>query len=238
VSKANKPANVYIGICLCLSVIGLIILPFLLTQAVNFEINFQSGNFIVGLLYCSICLLGMTAVFYPKKCQNTFAFKEESFAVTIYEKPLSGAQNRFEGHHPHCVKFDGNRVKVRGIALCSACTGLFIGAFLSLIVAVLYFFFGISFLIADLRICLLGEVAMLLGIAQFALRGFFKLVTNALFVFGAVLILVTANLISGNLLFDFYVLGLTVLLLLTRIMVSEWNNRRVCLACGDCRISY
>ena len=79
-----------------------------------------------------------------------------------------------------------------------------------------------------------GEVMMLVGLAQIKLRGYIKMVVNALFVVGSCISLVVADLAAQSLLVDAYVLGLITLILWIRILLSEWNNKRVCLSCGRC----
>ena len=75
---------------------------------------------------------------------------------------------------------------------------------------------------------------MLLGLAQIKLNGYVKMAANALFVVGSGISLVAADLIGQSLLVDAYVLGLTVFMLWFRILLSEWNNKKVCVACGRC----
>ena len=230
---ANKVSMSFsLILCVCFSVLGFIILPFLLLQSAKFETNFQYGSFLVGSLYSLICLLGIVAVFYPQKCQNTFAFRN----VNLEHKARTGKGSDliFEGHHPDCRKFNGNRISVCGSTFCSACTGLFVGAILALIGTVLYFFFGFAFPVSGLGLLSMGIVAILLGLMQFVFRGYVKLVVNSLFVVGSFLMLISADLIGGRLFIDLYVLGLIVFLLLTRIMLSEWTNRKTCLECGSC----
>jgi hypothetical protein len=231
VPKTKTHANFSLLLCVSFSVLALIILPFLLFQSAKFEVNFPNSKFLVGTLYSLVCLSGVVAVFYPKKCQNTFAYRKNA-AFENKSQIDKGPDLVFEGHHPHCRKFDGNRIKIRGFVFCSACTGLLIGGFFALIGTVLYFFFGTPFPLANLGILLVGSGAMLLGLVQFVFRGYVKLIVNGLFVVGSFLILISADLINGSLLIDLYVVGLIVFLLMTRIMLSEWNNRKICLECG------
>jgi hypothetical protein len=232
VPEAKKSTNFSLVLCVCFSVLGVAIIPLILFQSAKFEVNFPNGSFLVGSLYSLVCLFGIVAVYYPKKCQNKFAFKENvALENNLRDK---GSDLAFKGHHPNCRKFDGNRIKICGVVLCSACSGLLLGAILALIGTVLYFFFGTTFPSADLRILLGGSVATLLGLAQFVFRSYLKLIVNSLFVVGSLLMLISTDSIGGNLLIDFYVLGLIVFLLLTRIMLSEWNNRKTCCKCGSC----
>jgi hypothetical protein len=234
---AKTSTNFSLFLCVCFSVLGLAMLPFVLYQSVKFQVNFPQSSFLIGSLYSLVNTLGIVAVYYPKKCQNTFSYRKN---VALQENSQLGkcSDVAFEGHHPNCRKFDGNRTKILGVVLCSACTGLFLGAILALIGAALYFFFGTNFPLADIRILLVASVAMLLGMVQFVFRNYLKWIINSLFVVSSLIILVSADSIGRNLFIDLYVLGLIVFLLLTRIMLSEWNNRKTCFECGSCKSVY
>jgi len=136
-----------------------------------------------------------------------------------------------KGHHPNCGTFEGNRIKIHGTVFCSACAGLLLGGIFSLVGTALWFFLKVPLFAADLRFLLLGGGAMLLGLAQFIFRGYLKLIVNALFVVGSLITLVIADLVGKSLYIDLYAIGLIVFLLMMRILISEWNNRRVCLEC-------
>jgi hypothetical protein len=79
-----------------------------------------------------------------------------------------------------------------------------------------------------------GEVLMILGLAQIKMSGYVKMAVNALFVVGSSISLFVADLVGQSLLVDAYVLGLIVFMLWFRILLSEWNNKRTCVACGRC----
>jgi len=75
---------------------------------------------------------------------------------------------------------------------------------------------------------------MVVGLAQIWFRGYAKLVVNALFVIGSFLTLIVTDGLGQNLLVDLYVVGIIVFALWTRILFSEWNNKKICDACGRC----
>jgi hypothetical protein len=168
-------------------------------------------------------------VFYPGKCRMTF----KKTNVSSFMKPSPSAV-QFRGHHPDCEKFSGNRVAIRGRAFCAACSGLLIGAIIAMSVAVLFSLglFGLG--TGSLWFLAIGEVLMLLGLAQIKLGGYVKMAVNALFVVGSVICLVVVDLVAQSLLVDAYALGLIVFMLWFRILLSEWNNKGICVACGRC----
>jgi hypothetical protein len=86
----------------------------------------------------------------------------------------------------------------------------------------------------SLWVLAVGEVLMLAGLAQIKMRGYVKMAVNALFVVGSWISLVAADLAGQSLLVDAYMLGLIVFMLCFRILLSEWNNKKICVACGRC----
>jgi hypothetical protein len=75
---------------------------------------------------------------------------------------------------------------------------------------------------------------MLAGLAQIRLGGYVKMAMNFLFVIGSCVSLIAVDVVGQNLLIDAYMLGLIVYMLWVRILLSEWNNKRICLDCGHC----
>ena len=117
---------------------------------------------------------------------------------------------------------------------CAACSGLLIGAIVALAGVVLFSLGFFSLGTKSLWALAAGEVLMLLGLAQIKMRGYVKMSVNALFVVGSFITLVAADLAGQSWLVDSYVLGLIVFMLWLRILLSEYNNKKTCVACGHC----
>ena len=75
---------------------------------------------------------------------------------------------------------------------------------------------------------------MLLGLAQIKFAGYAKVLVNVIFVVGSFMTLVETDLLGGSILVDLYTLGLIVYMLWFRILLSEWNNERICQRCQLC----
>jgi len=225
-----EPSTFFLLFLVAVCVFGLALIPLLLLQP-NLQI-FQSPfrRPFVSAIYGAVCIAGIVAVFYPGKCRMTF---QNSNSSPKYSKPSASAVE-FKGHHPTCKEFSGNRITIRGSVFCSACSGLLIGAIVALVGIVLFslgfFNFGSSFL----WVLVFGEVLMLVGLAQIKMHGYVKLTANALFVVGSSLCLIVSDMVGQNLLIDAYSLGIIVVMLWFRILLSEWNNKRTCLKCGRC----
>ncbi len=212
------------------AVFGLALVPVLLIQP-----NLQSEQSalrrpLISVLYTVICVGGVVAVFFPGKCR--LMFQKPTVSANPNEKSASTVQ--IKGHHPECENFSANRFTIRGSVFCAACSGLLIGG-IAAIVGIALFSLGFFDLgTGSLRVLVAGEVLMIAGLAQIKISGFFKLAVNALFVVGSFLTLVEADLAGQSFLVDGYSLGLIVFMLWFRILLSEWNNKRTCVACGRC----
>ena len=184
----------------------------------------------IGALYSVVCVLGIVAVFYPSKCRLMFQKPKESSSFDN----ASSSSVQLSGHHPNCKNFSANRIVIRGRAFCAACSGLLIGAIAS-IIGILLLSLGLYGIEAgNIWIFAVGAVLMLVGLAQIKLGGYIKVAVNALFVIGSGISLIVADLVGQNLLLDAYVLGLIIYMLWLRILLSEWNNRRICMNCQLC----
>ncbi len=226
----SSTSKFFLLFLVAVSIFGLALVPFLLLQPNLQKDQSPIRRPLVSAIYGVVCIGGVVAVFYPGKCRMIFQRPNVS---TDSKKP-SASVVQIKGHHPDCKKFSDNRVTIRGSVFCAACSGLLIGAIVALVGIVLFsldfFYLGTG----SLWVLALGEVLMLVGLAQIKIGGYVKMAVNALFVVGSCISLVVADLVGQSLLVDAYVLGLIVFMLLFRILLSEWNNKRICLACRSC----
>ena len=225
----SESSKFYLLFLISVCVFGLALIPVLLFQPnlPTYQSPFRRP-FVAGI-FSAICIVGIVAVFYPGKCRLTF---QQPNGSSNYGKPASALE--FKGHHPDCNKFSGNRIIIRGSVFCAACIGLLIGAIVAIVGIVL---FSLSFFDLEsggLWVLAVGEVLMLLGLAQIKMKSHVKLTANALFVVGSSTCLIMADIVRQSMLVDAYVLGLIVFMLWFRILLSEWNNRRTCVTCGRC----
>ena len=210
------------------SVVGLALIPMLVLQPNSIYVQVSIRHGLAGTLYLVICVLGVLAVFYPSKCKNLFAKSQNP--LTQASKPSV----IIRGHHPDCQNYDANRIKAGGQVICAACSGLFIGAVAVFIGTVLFFFVGLDIVWSSIWLLVLGEMCILLGLAQIKFAGYVKMLINVIFVVGSFVTLVESDLLGGSILVDLYVLGLIVFMLWFRILLSEWNNVRICQTCQLC----
>jgi len=226
----SEPPRFFLLFLVAVLVFGLVLVPLLLLQP-----NLQADQSpfrrpIVGTTYSVVCIVGIVAVFYPGKCRMMFQKPNVSPDSVI----RSASEVQFSGHHPDCEKFSGNRIIIRDRVFCAACSGLLIGAIVAMVAIVLFSLGLFDLGTGSLWVLAAGEVLMLVGLAQIKLKGYVKMAVNALFVVGSCISLVVADLAAQSVLVDAYVLGLIVFMLWFRILLSELNNKRICLACGRC----
>ena len=225
-----QPSKSFLLFLAAVSIFGLALVPLFLLQPHLYSVEFWDRRIFVGIFYSSICIGGIVAVFQPSKCRKQFQ-RIENPLPTGESSTLSVP---FKGHHPACQRFSGNRIKIGGAAVCAACSGLLVGGIVALAGTVLYFFGDFSLIAGVFWVLWLGEVLMVVGLAQIWFHGYVKLVVNALFVIGSFLALIVTDGLGQNLLLDLYVVGIIVFTLYTRILFSEWNNKKICDSCGRC----
>ncbi len=228
--EKNQISTAGIAFLLVTSCIGLALVPALIKEAPWSYSPSTVGHVLVGAVYAAVCFLGILAVFFPTRCRGTFQRTQSPQLQVNADAHAIG----IEGHHPNCRNFSGNRIKIGSGVFCAACSGLLIGAIIALAGSELYFFAGLSAGLGSFWLVVLGESLMLFGLAQIRFVSYVKVILNAVFVGGSALTLVETDMLSASSLLDLYVLGLIVLLLWLRILLSEWNNRRVCQICGSC----
>jgi hypothetical protein len=225
-----EPPKFFLLFLIAVSIFGLALVPLLLLQPSMQAYLSPLRRPLVGAIYSLVCIVGVVAVFYPGKCRMMF---QKPNRIPDSNKTYASAV-QLKGHHPDCEKFSANRITIGGSVFCSACSGLLIGAIAAMVVIVL---FSLGFFVlgtGSLWVLVAGEVLMVLGLAQIKMRGYVKMAVNALFVVGSCISLIVADLAAQSLLVDAYVLGLIVFTLWLRILLSEWNNKKMCLGCGRC----
>jgi hypothetical protein len=213
---------------LVVSVVGLALVPVLVLQPNLIHIQVSIRHGLAGTIYIAICVLGVSAVFYPARCKSIFGKSQN---------PLSKASNasvQIKGHHPNCKNYSANRIKIGGQVICAACSGLLIGAVTGFIGTILHFFVGLNIVWSSVWLLVLGEIWMLFGLAQIKFAGYAKAFINMIFVVGSFVTLIETDLLGGSILVDLYALGLIVFMLWFRILLSEWNNERICQRCQLC----
>lgn len=205
---------------------------------------------IAGAGFTVILALGMTAVFFPKKCSKVSAFGVDSNKLHVQLGSASVTESdgvtaslretSVRGHHPSCQLFQHHKFQVCGRTLCAACTGLFIGAITAVVVTTLFFFNGWNPELTPHTV-LLGVIGVALGLLQPLLYDkchyIVRISVNSYFVLGASLILIGFDAMLRSLTADFLAVAGSVFWLFTRIKVSRFRHDAICRGCASkCRV--
>jgi hypothetical protein len=187
---------------------------------------------LVGSVFTLVCVSGVVAAFFPRKCSEGLAFKKT--------EPIANSNVRHnthvtvKGHHPDCGRFSSHVISRGGVSSCAACTGLIVGAIVALMGTTLYFFLGLDFWQVSLPAILVGELGLLSGFVQFRFKGYGRLIMNAFFVLATFLILIGVDKLAESAYIDLYVVGLIFFWLWTRVLISQWDHWRICHGCRLC----
>jgi len=186
---------------------------------------------LVGSIFLLICALGCLTAVSPGKCSIAHETQMKRQLMNSDAKNGSPVSSSV-GHHPDCGKFSAHVIRFRATSYCAACTGLLAGGIIAMIVTSLYFFVGFDVGPAGFPAALIGLLGLTSGLIQFKLRSWTRSAANVLFVLGSCLMLIGVDQLVGSVLIDTYIIGLIILWILTRTMISQWDHQRICLSCG------
>ncbi|MFC1505615.1 hypothetical protein ACFLQ6_00940 [Thermoproteota archaeon] len=222
--------NLLLLFYICLSLIGLFtVLMFALKAPTQIE-NIAWRKPLIGSIFASICIAGSIATLFPKRCSGLFNLQKRENSKISHGK-ISKLYGTVRGHHIECEKFSTHTLQIQGTIVCAGCTGLLLGAMMALSGTILYFFSDWKPGLAYFPMVLIGITGIILGFIQLKFRGFLRLVLNTFFVLGAYLIIVALDNLAKNIFIDFYLIGLIILWICTRIFISQWDHSRICRSC-------
>lgn len=192
---------------------------------------------VIGSIFGSICILGIWAVFFARKCSLVSDLKKEGEVASISADELAPHRTSptMRGHHPDCERFSAHIFRIGERTFCTGCTGLLVGGLAALVGAVLYFFGNWRIEQGGFLVIWVGVLGVGAGLLQFPLfntrRSLVRLSLNTFFILGMFLILIGADGLAGNLFVDLFLICLSAFWLFTRMSLSRWDHRRICYAC-------
>ena len=185
---------------------------------------------LIGSVLFLICAGGSLAAVSPRTCSA--AHRTQKVETSKGSGDVETDSVSSKGHHPDCGRFSNHTIQFRGNYYCAACTGLLIGGVMAMAVIVLYFFLRLSAEALGFPAVIAGQFGPVLGLIQFKFKSWIRLCANVFFVFGSCLILIGIDKLVYNVLVDLYLICLILVWILTRVMISQWDHYRICLACG------
>jgi hypothetical protein len=183
---------------------------------------------IVGSAFIIICLSGIVAALFPKRCSGRAE-------AQVPHNMTRSCTRETKGHHFDCEEYSSHVVRLGSQTLCAACSGLVIGALAAVGMSCFYFFGEWLFLGSGFFVVFLGSVLVALGFVQFRFRGVVRLLLNALFVFGALITLIGVDSSAHDFFLDVLVLALIVFWIMTRVLISQWDHWKTCNNCSTRR---
>jgi hypothetical protein len=191
---------------------------------------------IVGAIFSLVCFLGIVAGLFPSKCSSMFHFRRSAQKSVSSNPGRSMEASKFRGHHPDCPEFRAHVFQMGSRVLCAGCTGLILGALLSIATVTMYFFLDQPLSLDPQLIFSVGFLGVSCGLLQYHVfnlhRSSIHLFVNVLFVFGVSLLLVGVDAIGQSINADFYVIGLSLFWLYTRILLSQIDHQKICFDCS------
>jgi hypothetical protein len=247
-SRNHKLHNLTLLFLISVSFFGLILTVLLALYMPISQEDFVWRKPLAGSAFGAVCVLGILAVFFPKTCssffdvgkrekrQNRFfGFKQN---VSISHTTTS----TLRGHHPLCGHFSAHVFRLGSRIFCATCSGLFLGALIALAGAGMFFFGNWQMGQNAFLAVLVGAVGVVLGLLQSPLpmlqNSVIRLFSSVFFVVGTFLILVGIEELAHNTSVDLFLVALSVLWLMTRISLSQWDHERICSKCASDSCSF
>ncbi len=198
----------------------------------------------VGLTFIAACTLGVSLALRPGWHKWLRGGKEEDVKVkgmALKSGRGKSSGRRKAGHHPDCEPFRDHTIVVGGRTRCAGCTGLAIGcAFAAVLMALRLWRFPGYEPAQGWTMVLVGFALVAYNMAETAGGGnspVLHMSTNALLVPGFYFVTAGALQLTALAGAGFTALLVCILWLETRMRLSGWRHRRICVDCGrECRV--
>ncbi|MFX1561740.1 MAG: hypothetical protein ACFFDP_00335 [Promethearchaeota archaeon] len=226
---------------LLISLVIAILLPILTFCVPSVHQSIPYEKEVIGIIFGTICILGIVAGIIPSRCSQVFHFKREQkelIKTTKSKEPFKSTL-MVKGHHPTCSNYSSHVLRLDSTILCGGCTGLTIGGLLALVSSCLFFFLGwtLPWLFIFYWLGFFGVVVGLLQHSIYKIfrigSGFVRVIVNVFFVMGSFLLLASTIEITHYFALELYLLLAIIYWIFTRIMISKREHHLVCTKCGD-----
>lgn len=200
---------------------------------------------LITTVFVSICLLGILAGKSPSTCLNMIDVRGNRKTSSYDSNDISSMQEKvkYVGHHPVCGNFSSHTISVGTNIYCGGCTGLIVGAIISVIGSLIYVLFEPNLGGVSQLLFWTGFIWVILGLIQHSIRDLggimVHLLLNVLFVVGAFFLLVAVDVINESLILELYLFGLMFYWIFARIKLSQLEHGKICATCSleNCSIA-
>ena len=230
---SSKPRNLTLLFSVSVSIFGLLLSIVFAVYPPKLEDDFAFRNIAVGSAFAAVCVLGILAVLHPDSCSGILNFEKRD----RYEHSSRRAHEpALRGHHPACEPYSTHVLCIDDRRFCATCSGLLVGATVVLVGIGMYFFGNLRIGEKPFILVSVGAIGLVLGlfypcIPRFS-NGFTRFFASILFAVGSFLILVSMEEAAANTSIDLFFIALSVLWILTRISLSQWEHQRTCSQCS------
>ncbi|MGZ4903912.1 MAG: hypothetical protein ACXVIG_05670 [Halobacteriota archaeon] len=238
--RAVQPRSLLVLIVVSLCTLGALTTISLLSPHVHDGIAWRQP--LTGSLFSVLCILGMTAVFFPQRCaRRSYVHPNSHHEASLQRQDVFQATSSIggltvtHGHHPTCERYRQHEFLFGRKTLCSACLGLFTGAIIALVAAYYLFLLQRPFDLPYGLASIVGALGVMLGLVSYAVtdtqgpaRRFF---VNAFMIVGMLLALSGADSSSQSLALNALLIGSFMLALFTRILLSQDRHEQICRTC-------
>jgi hypothetical protein len=219
----------YLGFSVCAALlVGVLVF----TTPTDTPIVTISDKILIASIFITCCLLGISFTISPnwiRRYRTQKTKREKNQAIT--------ANRMFQGHHPDCSLFQKHTLFWKNKTWCAGCLGLLIGLCASIIFMITYLFTTSTppKMISSLLI-LLGVFICMFVFFEVVYRNNHPLLhvfSNSLFAPSFFLITINVVGLTGNIVFGLFTILLCFLWLDTRIQLSSWRHRSLCMKCPE-----
>ena len=186
----------------------------------------------IGSVFILCCCVGISLTIKPNWIRRYFLKNKGK------EKHMRPSTERsFKGHHSECSPFKNHTIQWMGMTLCAGCLGLSIGLCASIVGMILYILTDIQLTkTTSLFLVLLGLFILLVVYGENFYQGKSAMVhvgVNSLLPLSFLFITISVVRITGTVMYGLFSILLCFLWLDTRIHLSKWHHRRLCLHCSE-----
>lgn len=199
----------------------------------RYTMQVPSQKPLVGISFIALCISGIIAGIFPSQCSNR-SHSRKAKKIDRKEPRKTRDTIQFEGHHPPCGNFPSHVLNVGGKTYCAGCTGLIVGAALSILATGCYFFHNLVGVQAQI-VFWMGYFCVAAGLLQYSVLDFKNSVVhfflNILFVLGALFLLIGIGGLNDSLFIVGYFFTLAIYLIIVRIILSNLEHEKICRNC-------
>jgi hypothetical protein len=228
--RAKEQRGAYVAFVLVVSIFGLVISTALLRSPPSIVAASGYRRVLIVLTFDLVCIAGIFGVLFPVACSELlgarFSRAEMSGRFGIRATRFLGVLV-VHGHHLSGSESTKHELFFRGRSFCATCYGLLTGAVVSLTTITVFLVSGWSGWTSIYPAYLayyVGVAAVVTGLLQILLPEVgakARFVLGFVFVVGTSLMLLATELLTADLVADFFVILLAVFWLLSRISLSH-----------------